>query len=331
MKLSNRKKGTFSVAVHGNLSTDKAQLFINQSIFKLPQENIVEYLENGGDATIVDSNGNTLAHVYPLLSSDLVEYGCDVNRLNNNGYSPLMTAIMMAEDTFVDKNCHLNLFLSVALGDLIEATSKENLNRVYPNGETVLTSYLSKISMVLDEYEDGEILPILLRQGANPNTPNAKGQLPLDCCRVSNKDEVISMMISYGLNVNAQNESGKTLLMDALAQKDEKLAKVLLENGADVKIADKDGNTPLHYAAHAGMTEMVAVLVKAGAQPWVPNKAGELPHYFAKGIAHEYLKIHALSCAGDYKFHSGFVYNPAPQKIASQPVAGQKSDNQNTK
>ncbi|MBR5130128.1 MAG: ankyrin repeat domain-containing protein [Alphaproteobacteria bacterium] len=326
MELSNRKNGTFSVATHGNLSEDKAQLFVNQSIFKLPQEDIVEYLENGGDATIMDFNGNTLAHIHPNLASDLVECGCDVNRLNNAGYSPLMTAIMSARSDLV-----FNDVSSIVLGDLIEATSKENLNRVYPNGETVLTSYLSKISMVLDEYEDGEILPILLKQGANPNTPNAKGQTPLDCCRASNKGEVVSMMIPYGLNVNAQNEIGKTLLMDALEQKDEKLAKVLLENGAHVKVGDKDGNTPLHYAARAGMTEMVVVLVKAGSQPWVPNKAGELPHSFAKGIAHEYLKMQALSCATDYKFHSGFTYNPAPQKIASQPVVGQTPDNQNTK
>ena len=326
MELSNRKKGTFSVAAHGNLSEDKMQLFINQSIFKLPQENMLEYLANGGDATIVDFNGNTLAHVYPNLTGDLIECGCDVNRLNNAGYSPLMTAIISARSDLV-----FNDISSIVLGDLIEATSKENLNRVYPNGETILTSYLSKISMVLDEYEDGEILPILLRQGANPNTPNAKGQTPLDCCCACNKGEVVSMMIPHGLNVNTQNENGKTLLMEALEEKDETLAKVLLENGAYVKVGDKDGNTPLHYAARAGMTEMVAVLVKAGAQPWVPNAKGELPHHFAKGIAHEYLKMHALSCSSDYKFHSGFIYNPEPQKIASQSVAGQTPDNQNTK
>ena len=310
------------------MNSDKAKHFLTASIFSLPIEGMVEYLENGGDATIVDFYGNTLAHVYPNLSEELSERGCDVNRLNNAGYSPLMTAI---ENNAPLWNYHAKMS-DPSLAKLVELTSQENLNRVYPNGETVLTSYLSKISMVLDEHEDGEILPVLLKQGANPNVPNAKGQTPLDCCRASNKDVVVSMMIPYGVDLNTQNEFGQTLLMTAVMEKNEKLAKLLLENGADVKVADKLGNTALHYAAHAGLTELVPVLVKAGAYAHSRNNEGKQPHQYAKGIAHEYLKVLALSCAGDYQFHSGYVYNPMPQKIASQPVAGQTPahDNQNT-
>ena len=323
--------GTISMAVHphGALEADKAKHFLTASIFSLPIEGMVEYLENGGDATIVDFNGNTLAHVYPHLSEELSKRGCDVNRLNNAGYSPLMTAI---ENNAPLWNYHAKMS-DPSLAKLVELTSQENLNRVYPNGETVLTSYLSKISMVLDEHEDGEILPVLLRHGANPNMPNAKGQTPFDVCKATNKADVIAMMIPYGLDLNAKNESGQTLLMMAVMEKDEKLARLLVNNKADVKAKDNDGNTVLHYAAHAGLTELVPVLVKAGAYAHSRNNEGKQPHQYAKGIAHEYLKVLALSCAGDYQFHSRFVYNPMPQKIASQPVAGQtlKTDNQNTK
>lgn len=328
--IRHENNGTISLAVHpyGALEADKAKHFLTASIFSLPIESMVEYLENGGDATIVDFDGNTLAHVYPHLSEELSERGCDVNRLNKAGYSPLMTAI---ENNAPLWNYHAKMS-DPSLAKLVELTSQENLNRVYPNGETVLTSYLSKISMVLDEHEDGEILPVLLRQGADVNQPNAKGQTPLDCCNASNKDVVVAMMMPYGLDLNTQNEFGQTLLMTAVMEKNEKLAKLLLENGADVKVADKLGNTALHYAAHAGLTELVPVLVKAGSYAHTRNNKGKQPHEYATGIAHEYLRILALSCAGDYQFHSGFVYNPAPQKIASQPVAGQtlRTDNQNT-
>lgn len=308
----------------GYLEAKNAPSVLQQAVFMLPEQDVQSYLANGEDATVTDLEGNTLAHAYPLMAKELMEYGCDIDWLNDKGYSALMTAVL-------DDVPLWDLSRTGTLGDLVEATSKETLNRVYPNGETILTAYLAKAEMILDEHEDGEILPVLLRQGADVNQQNAKGQTPLDVCKASNKADVVAMMIPYGVNLDSKKENGKTLLIDALEQKDEKLAKVLLKNGADIKIADKDGNTPLHYAARASMTEMVAVLVKAGAQPWVPNKAGELPHHFAKGIAHEYLKMHALSCASDYKFHSGFVYNPAPQKIASQPVAGQTPDNQNSK
>ena len=323
--------GTISMAVHphGALEADKAKHFLTASIFSLPIEDMTEYLHNGGDATIVDFNGNTLAHTYPHLSEELSERGCDVNRLNNAGYSPLMTAI---ENNAPLWNYHAKMS-DPSLAKLVELTSQENLNRVYPNGETVLTSYLSKISMVLDEHEDGEILPVLLKQGANPNVLNAKGQTPLDVCKATNKADVIAMMIPYGVDLNTQNEFGQTLLMTAVMEKNEKLAKLLLENGADVKAKDNDGDTVLHHAARAGLTELVPVLVKAGAYAHSRNNEGKQPHQYAKGIAHEYLKVLALSCAGDYQFHSRFVYNPMPQKIASQPVAGQtlKTDNQNTK
>ncbi len=320
------KNATISITVHGKLDPDKAKRFVHHSLFSLAVEDMVEYLENGGDATITDFNGNTLAHAYPHLSEELSERGCDVNRLNNAGYSPLMTAIENKASLW---NYHAGVS-DASLAKLVELTSEENLNRVYPNGETVLTSYLSKISMVLDEHEDGEILPVLLKQGANPNVPNAKGKTPLDCCNASNKETAVSMMIPYGLDLNTKKENGKTLLMTAVMEKNEKLAKLLLENGADVKVADKLGNTVLHYAARAGLTELVPVLVKAGAYAHAKNNDGKQPHHYATGIAHEYLRILALSCAGDYKFHSGFVYNPKPQKIASQPVAGQTPDNQNT-
>lgn len=300
---------------------------VSCSLTDMSSDEIISYLENGGDATIVDSSGNTLAHVNPYLTKELVEAGCDVNRLNNAGYSPLMLAVLR-QDELVSWNMHPTKM--GVLADLVENTSKENLNRIYPNGETILTSYLSQNHMILDEYEDGEILPVLLKMGADINQPNAQGKTPLECCNVVNKDAVVSAMIPYGINLDGQNELGKTLLMEALEEKNESFAGLLLKNGANVKKADGKGNTALHYAARAGLTEMVAVLVKAGAQPWVANHEGKTPSCYIKGIAYEYLRMIELSCSGNYTFHSGFTYNPAPQKITSQSAVRQRSDNQNT-
>lgn len=300
---------------------------ISHSLIGLSPEGVINYLENGGDATIVDTNGNTLAHTYPYLVKELVEAGCDVNRLNNDGYSPLMVAILR-DDELVSWDMHPTKM--GALADLVEETAKENLNRIYPNGETILTSYLSQNRVILDEYEDGEILPVLLKMGADVNQPNAQGKTPIECCNVANKEEVVSVMLPYGVKLDGQNESGKTLLMEALEEENEAFARLLLKNGANVRKADKKGDTALHYAARAGLIEIIPVMVKAGAQPWVANKVGKTPSYYTQGIAREYLRMIELSCAGDYEFHSGFTYNPTPKKIISQPAICQKPDNQNT-
>ena len=44
------------------------------------------------------------------------------------------------------------------------ATSKENLNRIYSDGTTILTAYLSQII-----FFDKKVLRVLLEKGANPN------------------------------------------------------------------------------------------------------------------------------------------------------------------
>ena len=49
------------------------------------------------------------------------------------------------------------------------ATSKENLNRIYSDGTTILTAYLSQII-----FFDKKVLRVLLEKGANPNQKNAK-------------------------------------------------------------------------------------------------------------------------------------------------------------
>lgn len=352
------------------------------------------YLEQGGDATVQDEKGNTLAHVYPEVVQMLVVRGADTNLLNDEGYSPAMLAAQKKR-------------LSV---DMIKATSEENLNRIYPDGETVLTTYLSKVS-----YIEEKIIEALFEKGANPNQKNAEGQTPFGYVPSYQRDTMLPIFIKYGydvnsveidgeplsflmvretpsvlidcenikldardkdgntllhiwakelstglytepvfnklveqIDINAQNNAGQTPLMVALEKGTfyysymchgephyddttrEKEIKILLAHGANVRRMDNKGNTALHYAARAGLSEIIPMLIKAGAYAWMANEDGAFPHDCAEGIAHEYLKILAGCCAGDYQFHSGFVYNPQPQKITSEQVVQPRPDNQNT-
>ncbi|MBO7244330.1 MAG: ankyrin repeat domain-containing protein [Alphaproteobacteria bacterium] len=214
------KKQEFSLLKHAKEEINKNGLFKVYYIY------VCCYLSNGGDAFVRDENGNTLAHVYPELSEKLVKAGCDFNLENNEGYTPVMYAAMRNMLTI----------------DMINASSKETLNKVYPNGETVLTAFFSKAISV-----DEKILKALLEKGVDVNRKNEAGKSPLDCRRYG-FEEILPLLISYGLDIQKSKIKDKPLLSYVLLE----MPDLFLElKDADLTQKDEEGNTLLHlWATH---------------------------------------------------------------------------------
>lgn len=114
-----------------------------------------------------DEHGNTLLHYLGAtywrccLGTYLLAKGADANILNNKGETPLKRNI---------RHCFTETCLS-----LIQATNQENINRIYPDGETILTAW----------FRDGtlfwchDIILTLLKQGADLSRTNQEGHTPL--------------------------------------------------------------------------------------------------------------------------------------------------------
>jgi len=62
----------------------------------------------------------------------------------------------------------------------------------------------------------------LLEAGANPDTPNHKGQTPLMLAAMSDRPDLILMLCYYEANINARDNEGKTAMDHAVEQKRER-------------------------------------------------------------------------------------------------------------
>ncbi len=114
-------------------------------------------------------------------------------------------------------------------------------------------------------------LRVLLKAGASPTKPDARGLLPITCAAVSGSVESVDLLVKAGAKVDEKGSNGETALMDAARSEYLEVAKYLIEHGAEVNAADNMGLTPLCYSVRVsvskpgGQTAMVRYLVEHGA------------------------------------------------------------------
>src|SRR6185436_17393167 len=106
---------------------------------------------------------------------------------------------------------------------------------------------------------------LLLKAGANPNTPVATGVPPIMTCAKSGNAEAIGRLIAGDANVNAKEPSqNQTALMWAAAQHHPDVVQTLIASKADLDAHTKSGFMALHFAAREGDIESARLLLAAG-------------------------------------------------------------------
>jgi ankyrin repeat protein len=124
--------------------------------------------------------------------------------------------------------------------------------------------------------DDGRLAAALLERGADPNAPDADGQVPLFLALRDHSPRVAAALLaSPRLAVDAANRAGETPLMMAALRAETDFVRRLLERGAQV---NREGWTPLHYAASGPGVDVVALLLDRGAaiEALSPNRTTSL-------------------------------------------------------
>jgi len=118
----------------------------------------------------------------------------------------------------------------------------------------------------------------LLKQHADPNTPDVDGTTPIIWAAHNADAEIGKLLVAAGANVKATNRYGVNALVEAATLGDVAMMEILLKAGADPNAAYGAGETPLMLASRTGNLNAVKLLIDRGANV---NNADEFKGYTA--------------------------------------------------
>ena len=144
------------------------------------------------------------------------------------------------------------------------------------NNNNVTDNYSEKLFQAVIEL-NAERVKLLLREGANINQKNERGNTALHYAAERGKIEVVKLLLDNRADPNPVDTRGNTPLHYAANNGYPETCKLLLENGANVNQANRYGWTPLHYAAERGKIEVAKLLLDNEANIHAKDKYGYTP------------------------------------------------------
>ena len=274
-------KGHIGEAMIGSLRALCSKLYINKEQECSLLTFLHHFSEEEFDMNYLDSKKRSIMHVAASegdagVIKGLINADVDVDVLDKDGYSPLLSAI---------KEEHTEC-VKLLLQSGVEVNEGGG-----PLGSPLhLACFKVKPWLVRD----------LVKRGADINSQDCEGNSPLHIIlgvfnKCNYKSQVIAeILIESGAHVNCfNNERWAPIHLASRRGQTEAIAWVLHENAVLSKSSREifDINlqggshywTPLHLAGHAGHFEIVQMLVETSAQLFIRNSDGRTPRQSSKG------------------------------------------------
>ena len=252
-----------------NLSERTVKSFLDRAKLQLPEdineqdkigETILHRVARKGDTTTV---------------KDLIQWGAQVDKANNNGSPPLYTAAYKGHtdtvQTLIDQGANVNQVrttdgstaLMVAAFKGHTATVQTLIDRgANVNQGMTDIGYAALMVAALKGHTD--TVQTLIDRGANVNQEANNGWTALMAAAFKGYTATVQTLIDRGASVN-QQINGVTPLMEAASTGHTDTVQALIDRGANVNQAANNGWTALVGAAFNGRTDTVQTLIDLGA------------------------------------------------------------------
>ncbi len=171
----------------------------------------------------------------------LIKHGADVNAQRSFGWRPLH---------FASNNGRLEI-LRLLVGSGADVNARDN--------DDWTPLFLASVE------GHPEVVRFLLENGADPNVRCWDGT-PLLWALERDDLEVAQLLLKYGADINTPDMYDETLLHWASKSGNQKAALQLLERGADIHARNRAGKTPMQVASAAEHQDIVELLLQYGAE-----------------------------------------------------------------
>ena len=247
---------------------------------------IQKMLEKGADVNSRHKRGRTALHL-ACYNNDyktadcLIELGADVNVIDVDGNTPLLSVLRRRQRSGLDEECTTLIQKMLEKGANVNSRDKRGrtpLHLACYNNDYKMAEYLIEIGADVNVTDVGGDTPLLTVLWSRLGR-----RLDEDCTTL------IQKMLEKGADVNSRDKRGRTPLLLACDNDDYKIAEYLIELGADVNITDVDGNTPLlsvlrsrpGWGLDEECTTQIQKMLEKGVDVNHCNNNGETPLHLA--------------------------------------------------
>jgi len=227
---------------HSESKSDQGVTLLHEACAPECDLEVVKFLiSNGADLHAKDDNEETPLHVachegFLELAKLLIELGANPNVKGDDENTPLHVACGQG---------HLEVAIFMIESGGVDLHARNSF------GETPL-----------HRTWDYPLAKLLIENGADHNSEDDDGNIPLQMACYSGSLEVAKLLIENGADTNAKDKFGETSLHHACEEGHRDVMQLLLSRGANVGAKTANGSTPLHRACEENHPEIVWFLVR---------------------------------------------------------------------
>lgn len=283
----------------------------------------------------------------------LLEFGANVQALNNNGLTPFLVAVQAGNKEAFDSllGCGNGVVEEVSerayvalLKQCGPDTNAKLLKKVCSVANRSLESDLAWNELFLKACSAGnhKLMALAIEQGVSWCEQSDGDLNPLLEAISKGHAAAVKMMLKLGANprkkddaglealhltcCTAANQVGKTLFINHQDKSSYEMAQQLLVHGAQINATTPNSDTALHLTVATGNSELTALLLRSGASVDIRNNDGQTPLHAATRnwvfpeIIEQLLRKGACPSAQDHQGYSPLHYIRDKRKEGQRAV-----------